>query len=67
MKRANIYLAHRHAGVLIEDDEGYEFRYLPEFLASEDAEAVSLRAHLIKNANARVAEVPQIWPCRPAP
>lgn len=42
MKRANIYLAHRHAGVLIEDDEGYEFRYLPEFLASEDAEAVSL-------------------------
>lgn len=42
MKQANVYVSDRLAGVLTEDDGGYEFRYLPEYLASENAEAVSL-------------------------
>lgn len=42
MKQALVYLGNRRAGVLTEDDKGYEYRYLPEFLASDDAVAISL-------------------------
>lgn len=42
MKQANIYLGQYLAGVLTEDDRGYEFRYLPEYLSMQDAEAISL-------------------------
>lgn len=42
MKQAKVYVADRQAGVLAEDDYGYEFRYLPEYVAMDDAVAVSL-------------------------
>ena len=42
MKRANIFLNDVLAGTLTEDDMGYEFRYAPDYLKSENAVAVSL-------------------------
>ncbi len=42
MKRANIYMRQKLAGILIENEAGYLFQYLPEYLQSNDAEAVSL-------------------------
>ena len=40
MKQAKIYYKDILAGVLTESDDGYEFRYLPEYLASENAKPV---------------------------
>ena len=37
MKRANIYYKNVLAGVLTEGDDGYEFHYLPEYLALNEA------------------------------
>ena len=48
MKRANIYFKNVLAGVLIEGDDGYEFCYLPEYLASDEAKPVSLTMPLRK-------------------
>ena len=42
MKQANVYVGNNLAGVLTEDDLGYEFRYDSDYLKSESAEAVSL-------------------------
>lgn len=42
MKQANVYVGNNLAGVLTEDDLGYEFRYNSDYLKSEGAEAVSL-------------------------
>lgn len=42
MKRANVYVRNILAGILIEDDLGYEFIYDSDYLKSEEAEAVSL-------------------------
>ena len=42
MKKAKVYMYDRVAGVLTEDENGFSFRYLDEYLDSEDAEAVSL-------------------------
>lgn len=42
MKRAIVYLYQRLAGYLTEDENGFTFEYAQEFLASADAEAVSL-------------------------
>lgn len=42
MKQANVYVGNNFAGVLSEDDLGYEFRYDSDYLKSEVAEAVSL-------------------------
>ena len=42
MKQAEIYYKDILAGVLTESDDGYEFRYLPKYLASENAKPVSL-------------------------
>lgn len=42
MKQANVLVNEKPAGILTEDDNGYEFRYLPEYLTLESAEAVSL-------------------------
>lgn len=41
MKQAEIYYKDIPAGVLTESDDGYEFRYLPEYLASKNAKPVS--------------------------
>ncbi len=42
MRQAYIFYKDRLAGILTENDAGYEFRYLPEYLSSETAKAVSL-------------------------
>ncbi len=42
MKRARIFLNNALAGILTEDDLGYEFRYDADYLNSDDAVAVSL-------------------------
>lgn len=49
MKRANIYYKDKLAGILTENDEGYEFRYLEEYLAIENAKPVSLTLPLRKD------------------
>jgi serine/threonine-protein kinase HipA len=42
MKRAKVFLNSTLAGMLTEDDMGYEFQYDPEYLSSDCAEAISL-------------------------
>ncbi len=42
MKHANVYVGLRHAGVLTEDDNGYLFQYMSDYLNSQEATAVSL-------------------------
>lgn len=42
MRQANVYYKDRLAGVLTENDKGYDFRYLSTYLASDNAKAVSL-------------------------
>lgn len=42
MKHAEVYVSNKLAGVLTEDDLGYEFKYDSDYLKSEKAEAVSL-------------------------
>ena len=42
MKRAHIYYKDKIAGILAETDDGYEFAYEKEYLASEGAKSVSL-------------------------
>ncbi len=49
MKQANVYAGNNLAGVLTEDDLGYEFKYDADYLKSEDAEAVSLTLPLSVN------------------
>lgn len=49
MKRANIYYKDKLAGILTENDEGYEFRYHEEYLAIENAKPVSLTLPLRKD------------------
>ena len=41
MRQAHIFYKAQLAGILTENDAGYEFRYLPEYLSSETAKAVS--------------------------
>ncbi len=42
MKRAKVIINSSFAGILTEDDLGYEFRYDTDYLQSDKAEAVSL-------------------------
>lgn len=42
MKQAKIYMYSDFAGILTEDENGYTFVYDPEYLASENAEPISL-------------------------
>ena len=48
MKRANVYLHDRLAGVLTEDESGFGFRYLDSYLDADSAEAISLTLPLQK-------------------
>lgn len=47
MKKANVFVDDILAGVLTEDDMGYEFRYDSAFLQSDKAVAVSLTLPLL--------------------
>ncbi len=42
LRQAKVYYKEQLVGLLSEVDSGYEFVYLPEYLASEGARAVSL-------------------------
>lgn len=42
LRQAEVYYKERLAGLLSEVDDGYEFVYLPEYIATEGAKAVSL-------------------------
>lgn len=42
MKQAEVHMYDRLAGILEEDDTGFHFYYLPEYLQYENAEPVSL-------------------------
>ena len=42
MKQAKVFINSELAGILTEDDMGYEFRYDSDYLKSDDAVAVSL-------------------------
>ena len=42
MRQAHIFYKDQLAGILTENDAGYEFRYLPEYLSLEKAKAVSI-------------------------
>lgn len=42
MKQAYVYINSTLAGILTEDDKGYEFRYDTNYINSADAEAISL-------------------------
>lgn len=42
MKQANVFYKEQLAGILTENDRGYEFRYLSEYLLSDSAKAISL-------------------------
>ena len=50
MRQARIFYKDQLAGVLIENDAGYEFRYLPEYLSLETAKAVSMTLPLQEEA-----------------
>jgi serine/threonine-protein kinase HipA len=42
MRQAHVYIRERLAGVVIEDDNGYAFRYFSDWIHSEHAEPASL-------------------------
>ena len=42
MRQAKVFYKDKLAGILTENDEGYEFCYLPEYLSSDNATAISL-------------------------
>lgn len=44
MRQAHIFYKDQSAGILTENDAGYEFHYLPEYLSLETARAVSYGA-----------------------
>lgn len=50
LRQAEVYYKERLAGLLSEVDSGYEFVYMPEYLASEWAKAVSLTLPLQEEA-----------------
>ena len=50
MRQAHIFYKDQLAGILTENDAGYEFRYLPEYISLETAKAVSLTLPLQADA-----------------
>ena len=50
MRQAKIFYKEILAGMLTENDAGYEFRYLPEYLSQENAKAISLTLPLREEA-----------------
>jgi len=48
MKRAKVYMYDKAAGILIEDDEGFHFKYDDQYLESENPEQISLTIPLKK-------------------
>lgn len=46
-RKAYVYIQNLQAGILAETEDGYEFSYLPEYLANAGAVAVSITLPLI--------------------
>ena len=42
MRKADVYYRNTIAGELIENEDGYTFRYLKEYLSDEKSEPISL-------------------------
>jgi len=42
MKTAKVYMYHRWAGILTEDEDGYHFKYEESYLGQTDSEAISV-------------------------
>jgi len=42
MTKAKVYMYDKFAGILSEDDDGFHFKYEPQYLESENAESISL-------------------------
>ena len=42
MKKANVYMYEKLAGILSEDENGFHFQYDPSYLRSKEAEPISL-------------------------
>ena len=53
MRQAHIFYKDQLAGILTENDTGYEFRYFLEYLSMETAKAVSLTLPLQEEAYTR--------------
>ena len=51
MKQARIYIYNTFAGVLTEDENGYNFQYDSNYLASKGAEPISLTLPLTDKAH----------------
>ena len=51
MRQAHIFYKDQLAGILTENDAGYEFCYLPEYLSLEKAKAVSMTLDVYKRQN----------------
>lgn len=49
MRKAEVYLHNRLAGILEERDNGYLFAYTPDYISLDDAAAVSLSLPLQAN------------------
>lgn len=49
MKKANVYMYDKLAGMLIEDENGFHFQYEENYLKNEAAEAISLTLPLTEN------------------
>lgn len=50
MRQARVYYKNQLAGILTENDEGYEFSYLPAYLSTDNAKPISLTLPLQENA-----------------
>ena len=48
MRQAHIFYKDQLAGILTENDAGYEFRYLPAYLYLEKAKAVSMTLLILR-------------------
>lgn len=48
MKIARVYMYDKFVGTLVEDDEGFHFKYLEKYWESENAEPISLTLPLTK-------------------
>lgn len=49
MKKAKVYMYDKFAGILIEDENGFNFQYDQSYLKTKDAEPISLTLPLTDN------------------
>ena len=47
MKKAEIYVGNQLAGILIEDENGFTFTYMDEYVSEQDSQPVSLTLPIV--------------------